>query len=108
MEAEERVTTYQFPDFTGRKLLFKGRRYIVIEVSKEDPFDIFGDDEDFVVWDGLNWGAAAAGKLSSGGVNRGRLVFSHVEIEVDDATTMSDFVKNVRKAQEYYFKGCGV
>ena len=102
------MTTYQFPDLTGRKLLFKGRRYIVIKVSKEDPFDIFGDDEDLVVWDGLNWGAAAAGKLTSGGVTGGRLVFSHVEIEVDDATTISDFVKNVRKAQEYYFKGCGV
>ena len=102
------MTTYQFPDLTGRNLLFKGRRYIVIEVSKEDPFDIFGDDEDFVVWDGLNWGAAAAGKLTSGGVTCGRLVFSHVEIEVDDATRISDFVKNVRKAQEYYFKGCGV
>ncbi len=99
---------YQFPDLTGRKLLFKGRRYVVIEVSKADPFDIFGDDEDFVIWDGLNGGAAAAGKLTSGGVTCGRLVFSHVEIEVDDATTISKFVKNVRRAQEFYFKGCGV
>lgn len=102
------MTTYQFPDLTGRNLLFKGRRYVVIEVSKQNPFEIYGDDEDFVVWDGLYGGAAAVGRLSPDGVYSGELAFSHVAIEVDDANTISDFVKNVKKAEEYYFKGCGV
>ena len=102
------TTAYQFPDLTGRNLLFKGRRYVVIEVSNQIPFEIYGDNEDFVVWDGLYGGAAAVGRLSTDGVYSGELAFSHVEIEVNNASTMSEFVKNVKKAEEYYFKGCGV
>ncbi len=101
-------STYTFPDFSNHTILYEGRRFVAVAVSKEDPFNIFGNDEDFVVWDGLNWGAAATGKLTSSGITCGRLVFSYVEIEVDDANTISGFVKNVRKAPETYFKGCGV
>ena len=46
-------SSYTFPDLRGYKILYKGRRYIALAVSKEQPLDIYGDDEDFVVWDGL-------------------------------------------------------
>jgi hypothetical protein len=99
---------YTFPDFSNHTILYKGRRFVAIAVSKEQPFKHFGDDEDFVVWDGLYDGAASCGTITKDGVYKGALAFSHVEIDVDDATSIRDFVKHTNKAEERYFKGCGV
>jgi hypothetical protein len=99
---------YTFPDFSNHTILYKGRRFVAIAVSKEQPFKHFGDDEDFVVWDGLYDGAASCGTITKDGVYKGALAFSHVEIEVDDGNSIREFVKNTSKAEEYYFKGCGV
>lgn len=99
---------YLIPDLTDRQLLYKGRRFVAIVVGRDDPFELFGDDYDFVVWDGLYGGVAAVGNVKADGNYSGALAFSHVEIEVEDAKTMSEFVKNARKAEEFYFKGCGV
>jgi hypothetical protein len=100
--------TYHIPDLTDRDLLYKGRRFVAVAVSRDNPFELFGDDYDFVVWDGLYDGVAAVGNVSPDGTYSGELAFSHVEIEIEDAKTMSEFIKHVRKAEEYYFKGCGV
>ncbi|MBM4077098.1 MAG: hypothetical protein FJ267_15820 [Planctomycetes bacterium] len=99
---------YTFPNFSHHTILYKGRRFIAIAVSKEKPFEHFGDDEDFVVWDGLYGGVASRGTITNDGVYRGGLAFSHVEIDVDDASSIREFVKNTNKAEEFYFKGCGV
>lgn len=99
---------YNFPDFSGYKILYKGRRFVAIAVSKKHPFEHYGDDEDFVVWDGLYDGVASCGKILKSGIFKGQLAFSHVDIDVNDAKSIREFVKNTVKAEEYYFKGCGV
>ncbi len=101
-------TTYNFPDLSHQTILYEGRRYIAIAVSKDTPLDIYGDDENFVIWDGLYGGVASRGKITKGGVFKGGLAFSHVEIDVDDATSIRRFVKNTNKEEEFYFKGCGI
>ena len=100
--------SYTFPDISGHTILYKGRRYIALAVSKKQPLDIYGDDEDFVVWDGLYDAAVSVGKIRPDGVIEGELAFSHVNIEVEDAKSMRDFVTNTKKSQETYFKECGV
>ena len=40
-------------------------------------------------------------------VLKGFLAFSHVEIEIDSAENIRDFVKNSSKAQMRFFKDCG-
>ena len=99
---------YTFPDFAGHTILYKGRRYIALAVSKEHPLDIYGEDENFVVWDGLYDAAVSVGKIHPDGVIEGELAFSHVTIEVEDAKSMRDFVNNAKKSQETYFKECVV
>jgi len=99
---------YTFPDFSNHTILYKGRRFIAIAVSKEQSFEHYGDNDDVVVWDGLYGGVASCGKINKDGVCKGRLAFSHVEIDVDDATSIRDFVKNTNEAVERYFKGCGI
>lgn len=100
---------YQFPDLNNRRVIFKGRRYLVFEVSPDHPFEVFGDDENFVVWDGVNGGSVAAiGTTNADGTFSGELAFSHVTIEVDDAESISDFVKHVRRTQDRYYRECGV
>ena len=89
---------YTLPDFSNHTVLYKGRRFVAVAVSKEVPFDIYGDDEDFVIWDGLYGGVASRGTITNGGVFKGGLAFSHVEIDIDDATSIRDFVKNTNKA----------
>ena len=101
-------SSYTFPDLRGNKILYKGRRYIALAVSKEHPLDIYGEDENFVVWDGLYDAAVSVGKIRPDGVIEGELAFSHVTIGVEDAKSMRDFVANTKKSQETYFKGCGV
>ena len=38
---------------------------------------------------------------------KGFLAFSHVEIEIDSAENIRDFVKNSRKAQMQFFRDSG-
>ena len=102
------IPKYSIPDFSLYQILYKGRRFVAIAVSEESPFDIYGDEEDFVIWDGLYGGVASRGTITKDGVFKGGLAFSHVEIDVDDATSIREFVKHTNKAEECYFKGCGV
>lgn len=99
---------YTFPDFSKHTVLYKGLRYIAIAVSKDQPFDHYGDNDDFVVWDGLYGGVASCGKINKDGVCKGRLAFSHVEIDVNEAESIREFVTNTNEAVERYFKGCGI
>jgi hypothetical protein len=97
-----------FADFSRHKPLNKSRRYIAIAISKEIPFEIYGAEEGFLIWDGLYGGVASRGTITKDGVFKGGLAFSHVEIDIDDATSIREFVKNTKKAAECNFKGCGV
>jgi hypothetical protein len=100
--------SYTFPDLRGYKILYRGRRYIAVSVSREQPLDVYGEDADFVVWDGLYNAAVATGKIREGEVFDGALAFSHVKIEIESAKSMREFVNNAKKAQERFFKESGV
>jgi hypothetical protein len=92
---------YTFPDLTGRDILYKGRRYIAFSVSPRERIEEGMDDYDFVIYDGLYDGVAAFGRHDEKGVY-GKLAFSHVEIEIEPASNMRDFVQAAIKAQACY------
>ena len=101
------MDNYTFPDLSNHKIIYKGRRYIAFEVSQSNPFESMEDDADFVVWDGEYDGAVSYGAINAKGEYEGFLAFSHVEIEIDSAENIRDFVKNSRKAQMQFFRDSG-
>lgn len=101
------MANYSFPDLSNHKIIFNGRRYKAFIVSSDNPFNGYEDDSDFVVWDGLYDAAVSYGSISSKGIYSGFLAFSHVEIEIDDASDISTFVKNSSKEQLRFFKDSG-
>ena len=101
------MSKYNFPDLTNFEIIFNGRRYKAFKVTKSIPFAGYEEGCDFVVWDGMYDAAVSYGTISSAGVFNGFLAFSHVEIEVDSALTISLFVKNSSKAQLRFFKDSG-
>jgi hypothetical protein len=101
------MSKYTFPDLSSFPILYKGRRYIAFSVSKTNHFSGMEEYADFVVWDGLYDAAVSYGVITGNGMYDGFLAFSHVEIEVDSATTISEFVKNSSSAQLQFFKDSG-
>ena len=54
------------------------------------------------------YGAVASfGIITKEGMFKGALAFSHVEIDVGDAKSIREFVKNTSKAGEPYINDCG-
>ena len=98
------MSNYTFPDLSNHKIIYKGRRYIAFEVSQSNPFESMEDDADFVVWDGEYDVAVSYGTITSDGGFEGFLAFSHVEIEVESADNIRDFLKNYKKSDLQYFK----
>jgi len=98
------VSKYVFPDLTAHVVLFKGRRYISFAISKSNPFKSMEEYAEFVVWDGLYDAAVSYGSFYENGSCKGFLAFSHVEIEVNAASSINDFVKNSSRAQLQFFK----
>lgn len=76
-------------------------------MSTSNPFRGYEVDADFVIWDGLYDAAVAYGTMTADNLYCGFLVFSHVEIEVDSASFISDFVKNTSRTQERFFRDSG-
>jgi hypothetical protein len=52
-DTEVSKPSYTFPDVSQYTILYKGRRYIAIVVSKDIPFEIYGAEGGFLIWDGL-------------------------------------------------------
>jgi hypothetical protein len=101
------MSIYTFPNLSNHKIIYKGRRYIAFEVSQTNPFESMEDDADFVVWDGEYDAAVSYGAINAKGEYEGFLAFSDVEIEIDSAENIRDFVKNSSKAQMQFFKESG-
>ena len=101
------MSNYTFQDLSDHKIIYKGRRYLVFEVSQSSPFESMEDVADFVVWDGDCNVAVSYGTITSDGEYEGFLAFSHVEIEIDSAENIRDFVKNSKKAQMQFFRDSG-
>jgi hypothetical protein len=101
------VTKYTFPDLTDMAVIASGRRYKAFKVSKANPFNDYECDADFVVWDGLYDAAVSCGQISSTGVFKGALVFSHVEIEIGPCKSVSEFIAETKRAQLKFFSDGG-
>jgi hypothetical protein len=101
------MSKYIFPKLSNFEVIYNGRRYKAFIVSKSSPFKGYEEDSDFVVWDGLYDAAVSYGTIAIDGVHSGFLAFSHVEIEVDSAVNISEFVKNTSKEQLRFFKDSG-
>jgi hypothetical protein len=101
------VTKYTFPDLTDVVVIASGRRYKAFRVSKSKPFNGFEDDCDFVVWDGLYDAVVSCGQISSTGVFKGSLIFSHVELEVGPCESINDFIAETKRAQLKFFSDSG-
>ena len=102
------MSTYTFPDLSKHHIIFNGRRYKAILTSKNQPFQGYEDDADFVVWDGLYDAAISYGVISPKGMYSGFLAFSHVEIEIDSASDIRTFVKKSSQQQQKFFRASGV
>ena len=105
-ELNEKMTAphlprYTFPDLTGRDILYRGRRYIAFSVSSDERIEEDMGDYDFVIYDGLYDAVSTFGRRDEKGVY-GKLAFSHVEIEIEPASNMRDFVQAAVKVQACY------
>ncbi len=101
------MSRYTFPCLSSFEIIFNGRRYKAFKVSMLNPFKGYEEDSDFVIWDGLYDAAVAYGTITVDNLYCGFLAFSHVEIEVDPASCIRDFVKNTRRTQERFFRDSG-
>lgn len=101
------MNSYMFPDLSCYNIIFNGRRYKAFMISKGSPFQGYEDYAEFLVWDGVYDALVAYGNISADGEYEGFLAFSHIELDVNSASTISEFVKNTKKAQEWYFKATG-
>ena len=101
------MSNYNFPDLTPYKILYKGRRYVAFEVEKNISFEEFGQENDFVVWDGLYDTTLAYGNYEKDGTYKGFLAFTVVEFEIENSASIKEFVEKCKKEQERYFKECG-
>lgn len=98
---------YKFPNLSNHKIIYKGRRYVAFEINQLNPFESMEEFADFIVWDGLYDATVSYGIINSKGEFKGRLAFSHVEIEIDLAENIRDFVKKSIKSQMIFFKDSG-
>ena len=101
------MSKYTFPCLSNFEVIFNGRRYKAFKVSMANPFRGYEEAADFVIWDGLYDAAVCYGTVTADNLYCGFLAFSHVQIEVDSAGCIREFVKNTRKIQERFFRDSG-
>jgi hypothetical protein len=101
------MTAYKKPKLNGHTILYKGRRFIAFEISKQFPFESFEDGFQFAIFDGLYDATLAVGVINPNGTYQGELAFSVVEILIPPCETLREFLDIAVKEQEAYFKTCG-
>lgn len=89
--AKTYTTNYSKPELDGHKVLYKGRRYWVFEVSADHPFE--GEEEyyDLVFWDGFYGAVITGGATGDDGVIRGFIQYGQGGIDVQ-GMTVREFV----------------
>jgi hypothetical protein len=97
--------TYQFPDLTGWNVVYKGRRYKVIQLEEGCSFDGWStDDGDYLMWDGFYNGWVAFIDHVEGGGFSGHLN-AHVALDYH-YDTMREAVGGLQVAMDEYAKAC--
>jgi hypothetical protein len=104
MTTKRRKVTYEFPDLTGWNVVYKGRRYKVIELEPDRTFDgwMTTADYDYVMWDGeYNSHLALIKKKDKGGFR------GHINAHVDlwyDYNSIRDAVNGLAADMDRYCK----
>ncbi len=97
--------SYSNPKLNGQRVLWKGRRYWVIEVTPELPYDFVNSKlGDAVLYDGLYDAIAATATKLTDGTYECSLI-SHVEI-LCYASSVRDIAKVVPPVLDDYLKRC--
>lgn len=87
---------YHQPDIDGYKVLYKGRRYWVFEVSKTYPYRGYEDISSFVFYDGLLDIDMGWGHINSKGEFEGAIPYGQHSLDVREHS-IRDFVRNMAK-----------
>jgi hypothetical protein len=91
---------YKRPDLRNHKVLYGGRRYWVIEVSKEYPYRGYEDIAGLVIYDGLYDIDIGWGRKDEKGVFIGGVPYGQHLLEVK-GNTVRDFVRSIAKEAEW-------
>jgi len=97
---------YRAPTVGDNNVVYKGKRYWVIEFSGKKEIDGFGRDFcQYIMYDKLYEGIIATISKSEGGTLRASLM-SHVELSYAFAE-MKDLIREIPIRADAYYKACG-
>lgn len=91
---------YIRPKLTGHKVLYKGLRYWVFEVSPAFPFESYEDYYNIVLYDCLHDGVITGGKIGEDGVIHGDVQFGQGKIDVS-GKTLIEFIQNSTASSDW-------
>ena len=97
---------YKQPTVGDNKVVYKGKRYWVIELSGKQEIEGFGSDFcQYIMYDKLYEGILATIKKNDKGILRASLM-SHVELSYD-FNDMKELIQLVPAHADAYYKACG-
>ena len=97
---------YIRPKLAGHKVLYKGLRYWLFEISPSLPFKGYEDYYNIVLYDCLYDGVITGGRIDDDGVIRGDVQFGQGNIDVS-AQTLTEFIGNSIAASDWAHKESG-
>ena len=90
------MNKYTQPDINDHKVLYKGRRYWVFEVSEIHPYRGYEDIASFVFYDGLLDIDIGWGHINEKGEIEGTIPYGQHSLDVKE-WSIRDFVRNMAK-----------
>jgi hypothetical protein len=100
---QSKLISNRRPKLNGHKVAYRGRRYWVIEIDDDHPFEYFDASHgEFVIYDRRDAVVIATASRMEGGIYQCRLN-SHVEISCE-AQNIKDAVKASANAMDEYQK----
>ena len=97
---------YTYPDLSGHKILYKGKRFWVFEISSEFPFKGMEEFCQIIVYD-KEYGCEIAGAASSANGYYGSLIGPQDSVEVSGSSPVEllDSVIRAMRNYEKHFAG---
>ena len=97
---------YKKPTVGDNKVVYKGKRYWIIELSGKQEIEGFGSDFcQYIMYDKLYEGILATIKKNDKGILRASLM-SHVELSYE-FNDMKELIQLVPVHADAYYKACG-
>lgn len=95
-------STYIYPDLKGHKVLYKGKRFWMFEISSEFPYKGYEEFSQVIVYD-KNQGSEIAGAKNNTKGYSGSLIGPQESVKVSGESTV-DFLDSVIHALRNYEK----